>query len=533
VNEGPFLRIGLVLDAPPLLKFQAELVARLQASDFARVVAVMYEAPRPRVRPFGLFDLYEKVDARRFLGPSHPLSKSEAKLPLGIETITAGSNLGVGGLDLDVLLRFGGAPSLDDLPRTARYGLWSVRYGEGGGDPGAEACFWEMVDESPVTAVALEVAVDETDETAVRRTLCTGYYSTRRFSLSHNRRQPYWASVELVFQSLKQLHEQGWERLERTATPAPPRSAAKGHRAAPTNLEMLRWWAPTLLDQLAQRFEPPHVHHWRIAIRVGPLLRPDGDSADLSGFRFHESPRGHYYADPFLIEREGKTWLFFEDYHYDTSLGDIACAEVLADGTLGEARTVLKRPYHLSYPCLFEEGGALFMIPEAGDSGRIELYRCTSFPERWELEQELLPLPGLDTTVFKAEGLYWMFTSIPEPHAKTRQLRLYFASQLTGPWVEHPANPISSDVRWNRGAGAIVRDGSKLFRVSQDCGRRYGYSFSFNEILTLTATEYAERPALTVGPGWREGILATHSYARCRNVEAVDAAMKIPRSSCT
>jgi hypothetical protein len=172
------------------------------------------------------------------------------------------------------------------------------------------------------------------------------------------------------------------------------------------------------------------------------------------------------------------------------------------------------------------------MIPQADDSGRIELYRCTAFPERWEFEAELLPLPGLDTTVFKADGLYWMFTSIPEPRAMSRQLRLYLASQLTGPWAEHPANPISSDVRWNRCGGAIVRHGSRLFRVSQDCGRRYGYSFSFNEILTLTPTEYAERPALTVGPGWREGILATHSYARCRNVEAVDAAMTIPRSSC-
>ncbi len=525
-TNGSLLRIGLVLDASTLLKFQAELVARLQASDVARVVAVMYEAPRPRSRPLGLYDLYEKVDARRFLGPSHPLARSDDKLPEGLETITAESNLGVGGLDLDVLLRFSRVPSADELPRTARYGLWSMRYGEGGSDSDAEPYFWEMYDHSAVTAVALEAV----DETARRRTLCTGYYSTRRPSLSNNRRQPYWAAVELVFQSLKQLREQGWERLERTATTAPPR--AGGKRAAPSNLEMLRWWAPKLLDRFPRRFKPPHVNHWRIAIRVGALLRPDGNSADLSGFRFHESPRGHYYADPFLIEREGKTWLFFEDYHYDTGLGDIACAEVLADGTLGDARTVLKRPYHLSFPCLFEDAGALFMIPEAGDSGRIDLYRCAAFPDRWEFERELLPLPGLDTIVFKADGLYWMFTSIPEPRAKARQLRLYLASQLTGPWSEHPANPISSDVRWNRCGGAIVRHDSKLYRVSQDCGPRYGYSFSFNEILALTPTEYAERPALTVGPGWREGIVATHSYARCGNVEAVDGAIRIPRSSC-
>jgi hypothetical protein len=529
VTEGRFLRVGLVLDSPVLRNFQADLLARLQGSEFARVIAVSYEAHRPRARLPSLFDLYEKVDARRFLGRSHPLAKSDAKIPDGIEMLTAGSNLGANGLDLDVLLRIGRAPSKERILCAARYGLWSLRFGDAGADPEAATYFWEMYDKSPVSGVVLEVATAQAPEP---RILCAGFYSTRHPSLSANRRQPYWASVELVFQTLKLLYEQGWERLERTATEVPRPEGKQDRRTIPTNLEMLRWWAPSLLEEATQRLKAPHVNHWRIALRIGGAIRPDGNAADLSGFRFHESPRGHYYADPFLIERDGKTWLFFEDYDYATSLGDIACAEVLGNGTLGSVQTVLKKPYHLSYPCLLEDGGALFMIPEAGDSGRIELYRCTEFPARWEFEQELLPLPGLDTTVFKADDLYWMFTSIPEPRAKTRQLRLYSATRLTGPWSPHPANPISSDIRWNRGAGAIVRDGNRLFRPSQDCGRRYGYSFSFNEIVTLTRTEYVERPVLTVGPGWREGLVATHSYARCGDVEAVDAATRIPRSSC-
>ena len=49
---------------------------------------------------------------------------------------------------------------------------------------------------------------------------------------------------------------------------------------------------------------------------------------NLREFRWIQSPRGHFYADPFVIEHEGKPWVFFEDLPYSTNKGIIVCAEV-------------------------------------------------------------------------------------------------------------------------------------------------------------------------------------------------------------
>ena len=41
-------------------------------------------------------------------------------------------------------------------------------------------------------------------------------------------------------------------------------------------------------------------------------------------------------------------------------------------------------------------------------------------------------------------------------------LMLFFARSLVGPWVPHPLNPISQDVRTSRGAGSPFLDRGRL-----------------------------------------------------------------------
>ncbi len=152
------------------------------------------------------------------------------------------------------------------------------------------------------------------------------------------------------------------------------------------------------------------------------------------------------------------------------------------------------------------------------------------FPDRWTLEKVLLHCRAVDSTIFKRDGVFWLLTSILEPFANGRQLCLMYARDLFGEWISHPANPISMDIRTNRGAGAIVSRDGMLIRPSQDCSRSYGYSFSLNEITRLNPTEYAERPILTVEPTWAPALTGTHTYAVCGEVEAIDGAVRMPRS---
>src|SRR5262249_13428675 len=201
--------------------------------------------------------------------------------------------------------------------------------------------------------------------------------------------------------------------------------------AQPSNVDMIRWLVPVIIKRAGERLGPRSRQHWRLATRIGHPRPLDGQGpVDMSGFRVHESPKGHFYADPFVVEYQGKNWLFFEDFLYVRRKGVLACAELLPDGSLSAARVVLERPYHLSYPCVFEADGALYMIPESLDNGAVDLYRCASFPDRWELVTEIMRAATVDSTIFKRDGHYWLWTSPCEPHANAKQLCLFLAPDL-------------------------------------------------------------------------------------------------------
>jgi len=552
-SNKPLLRVGLLLDSPGLKNFEAEIVRQIQAGSFARLELIIHDlatawpvsgAPglpaRPRRWPF-LFSPYARWDARRGDPRSNPLSPADdSELLNAIPSVVLGRTVdGAGGsqpdviadiraMNLDVILCPRGHRLRGEILRVARRGAWSLQAGDNDYFQAQPPFFWEAYERSPVSALGLHVLADDP---RCDRVLARGFYSTRHESWMLNCRQPYWSSVNFVVQKLRELHEFGWEHVDQVARPASEYRPKRTY-TIPTNRQIGLWWGHQLFRQKTRRFETPMVRHWRIATRVvstAPLTK--GDPAGLAGFRFHESPKGHYFADPFLIKDAEKHWLFFEDYSYATRHGVIGCAEVLPDGSLDESRTILQRPYHLSYPCLLRDGGGeLYMIPETLQNGTIELYRCLRFPDRWTLEKVLLHCRAVDSTIFKRDGVFWLLTSILEPFANGRQLCLMYARDLFGEWISHPANPISMDIRNNRGAGAIVSRDGMLIRPSQDCSRSYGYSFSLNEIIKLNPTEYEERPILTVEPTWAPALTGTHTYAVCGEVEAIDGAVRMPRS---
>jgi hypothetical protein len=296
---------------------------------------------------------------------------------------------------------------------------------------------------------------------------------------------------------------------------------------------VLKFIAPRLLKKIVTRpFRRKCVLHWRFAVRNDPARRlQPGQPPNLEGFRWKESPRGKFFADPFLFPRDAKTWVFFENYDYATERGVISCAELGADGSLGEVKTALVRPYHLSFPFVFEDAGSVFMIPETGANKSVELYRCTEFPTKWTLEKTLYSGTGAaDCVMTRRDGRYWFFVSLVDPPGTGPQLFLFWSETLTGDWQLHPANPISLDARYARNAGAIFEHEGRLIRPSQDGSRDYGYAVHWNEIVTLNETDYEERPVLTILPDWSPGLLGTHTYNRCGNFEVVDGKIRSPRS---
>jgi hypothetical protein len=307
------------------------------------------------------------------------------------------------------------------------------------------------------------------------------------------------------------------------APPAPPPRRAKAGalaarvaKAAAMKIYRLATYAP----------------HWRVGWRFndGPDVL---DRLSLEGPRWNvlADPGDHFYADPFPIEREGRTVLFFEDLDHRHGRGVISAVEFGPTGPLGPARVALDEPWHLSYPFLVEDAGALWMVPESSAAGDVALYRCVEFPWRWERTATLLSgVEAADSTLFRHEGRWWM-TSVVRPPCGgySDTLHLYHAPTLQGPWEPHPANPVLIDAGTARPAGPVTSRGGALWRPIQDCELGYGVGLRFARIARLDREGFAQevRATLRPGPAWPGRKL--HAWARHGRLEAIDGAAINPR----
>ena len=70
-------------------------------------------------------------------------------------------------------------------------------------------------------------------------------------------------------------------------------------------------------------------------------------------------PALSYYADPFLWRRDGRLWLFVEEFRYPEQLGRLVAMELGEDLRPGPLTPVLPLREHASYHFLFEADGAL------------------------------------------------------------------------------------------------------------------------------------------------------------------------------
>jgi hypothetical protein len=289
----------------------------------------------------------------------------------------------------------------------------------------------------------------------------------------------------MMIRKLNELHQFGWQSLLEKSIPAVPYRGKRKIYKNPTNADLLPWLAPALAKKaVSYPFRKPIVQHWKIGCRADAQPLYDLSAPEqLSDFQWLEAPHGHFWADPFGLEHEGQNWVFFEDYSYAEKRAAIMAAELSAPGLLSEPVPCLGHPsQHFSYPHVFVADSELFMIPESYDANSVDLYRCQSFPRHWVREATLLEGRFVDTTVWERDGYWWLLTTTSEPHPRAGSLLLFYSKSLTGPWLFHPDNPISTDIRRNRGAGRMIQAGDRLIRPSQCCAPTYGYSLAFNQV---------------------------------------------------
>jgi hypothetical protein len=249
---------------------------------------------------------------------------------------------------------------------------------------------------------------------------------------------------------------------------------------------------------------------WSIGVYQGPdpfhLSDPDEIDNPVFTARDVSDVNAAFVADPFMVEAEGKYYLFFEVMNLNTNTGDIGVA--LSDN--GKEWTyssiVVDEPFHLSYPSVFQWDGDYYMIPESYQDSSVRLYRATSFPDSWEYLGNLLDGGQyVDPTTFFYNDKWWMFTT----NYGNSLLNLYFSDSLESGWQAHPMNPlIANNSSIIRPAGRVFEFENKLFRLIQDDYPYYGIQVYASEIVELSTESYQEKVdtlntvVTMTGEGW-------------------------------
>jgi hypothetical protein len=239
---------------------------------------------------------------------------------------------------------------------------------------------------------------------------------------------------------------------------------------------------------------------WEEQWRVGILDQtPDEilDGIDARRLRWLPPRANGYHADPFGIAATdaGHELILAEAYDFAERIGYLVAVE--PDGS---ERTVLREPFHLSFPQIVDHEGRRWLLPEAKAAGCVRLYEAQPWPSAFKRGPVLIEgLSAADPTLFRDEHGFWLFAGDGAAQDETTLL-LFHAPDLLGPWRPHPMNPIKVDLGSARPAGPLFRARGRLWRPAQDCSSTYGGAIVLNEVLALTPDVYAERPSVRLAP---------------------------------
>ncbi|MDF0601690.1 hypothetical protein P1J78_13175 [Psychromarinibacter sp. C21-152] len=486
------IAVAVVLPAGAAPDAGAARLLETLACDARFALAARIEGPRTPSAPpplvAGLLALEARVAAR----PPHVPTPSFDALDLPALTVEDALR---DMPEVDVVLDLAPAEGAEALARRARHGLWRLSTAA---DTAGVADALRGAPESRVRLCRL------TAPGAAWETLADAAYDTK-FLAARNRMFQREKAAQLAEHALARLAEGLLAPAPSAdASPEPASATALPGYLARTAGEVGR----RLSDKLAER-RGRRPGRFCLRLTRGSILEFDhrqGQELD--------APAGRYWADPFLFEDGGTTWLFYEEYVYATGLGHIAVGRLDGDGftPLGPA---LDTGTHLSFPFVFRHGGDIFMVPETGATHRLEVWRATDFPTGWTLHATALEGTACADTVFHPDGDgYWLFTNICRDSLGDfcSELHLFRAD---GPDLKtvtpHPLNPVVVGSRNARGAGRITALNGRLYRPSQDNSHgTYGHGLNIMEIETLSATDYRERRVRHLAGPEAPGLIGCH-----------------------
>lgn len=195
--------------------------------------------------------------------------------------------------------------------------------------------------------------------------------------------------------------------------------------------------------------------------------------------------KDRWFADPFILKvTKDEIVVFVEECNMEKPKG-ILCELVLDRDSLWlkQRFVLLEAETHLSYPQIIRQNDKVYVCPENGASGKLNIYEYDAVNHRLFapvciLEENL----GDATIVKKGDEYFLLATKYP---ALFEDALLYHSTSLMGPFTLFADSPAQCDKSCARPGGAFFYSDGQLYRPAQDCVKRYGSALSIMKIESI------------------------------------------------
>ncbi len=548
------LKIGILINSDNIRNWQMKIIEEIRNSTFAEITLVIKNKVSliDRSSKFSkfinnkngiVFQLHLKLD-KLILGRDTDYFKTfDSRILLNdtnqITTTPVGNGFTnnfkqedikeIKNFNLDIILKFGFSVLTGDILNIPKYGIWS--YESDNLLKSEPLGYWEVINKGKTTGSILQIL----NEDLVRsRVIHSSRMLTNYISISKNQNACYWRSATIIPRIIEGIYNHGGSyllRLEKRNN-----NLINFHNRL-INFHNRRFNKTTSsFTTLGNIFK----HFWKVSKRLiqkiffndhwDVLYKINSDETffpSLKEFKSLPTPADRFWADPFVISKDDKHYIFVEELLYKTNKGHIAVLELDNKGNFLGSKKVLERTYHLSYPFLFKCDDTYYMVPETGENKTIELYKCSEFPYKWEFVMNLMEnIYAADATLFYCNNKWWLFCCMDKTGKNIGmldELYLFFSDNLfTKNWQSHPNNPICTNTRTARPAGKIFIKNDKIYRPSQDCSGIYGRGININEIIKLSETEYEESVITKIIPKDDDELIGTHTFNFDDKITVID-----------
>lgn len=547
------LRIGLLIDEDNLPAWIIEMLREIINDPENKIVLVIKKKSKDqnglrrylhREFKYLLYRFYQSIDHKIFSFSEDALKSKNISSVLSLnsigtlEIVPVPNDKGeliaredvdrIKNYNIDVLIKLGFRNLVGDIYDATKYGIWTYSMGASKLYDDSPMGFWEVMESRYDTNVNIIILNKDKN---LNKLIMHSRFQTIHFSVNRNLNMLLWKAASFLPSQLRELKELGenefFQQINRINKFSHKNTIIK--KGYPNNLEMLKWGLSMIISYI--KIKTKNLFFFDQWILLFDFNTKSSHFDSFSLYRKILPPRDRFYADPFLIKKNNKYYVFFEELIFTENKGFISVLELDENGNYTKPVKVLEREYHLSYPNIFEFNDELYMIPESGTNNKtIEIYRCIEFPANWRFEKVLIDnIKAFDSTILFYDGKYWMFTYLEYFKGKSLSHGLYLFSAdepLSDNWKYHPQNPVIPDAVYSRPAGNFFTRDNKIFRPSQDCSKRYGYGMKINQIIKLTDTEYEEVEVDSIYPEWDKKTISTHTINSVENLTVIDTEIR-------